>query len=304
MIPHVPMVIGQAQFPTRPENVLSSWYVQHQETQPPNCFLARKVFFFQKSHPTMKLAELSSPAIDLLSRDIPVVVPIAAIEQHGQHLPVWTDSLLLGEITDRVERNLKEKILVTPLMWLGNSDHHLDFCGTLSASGRTYLDILNDLVENLIFHGFKRIVLLNGHGGNDVPAKQAIFEVRQRHRARKDLLLLMTTYWGLGTEPWKDDPTIEQRDMGHACEWETSMVLAIRPDLVVDHKNVPVVEPGNAFRTGYRAWTTKDRSSIGHIGWPHLASKEKGELLLNAFAVDVERWLARVVAWNGSSWDG
>ena len=57
-----------------------------------------------------------------------------------------------------------------PLLWLGNSHHHLDFAGTLSAAPRTYLDLLRDLIDNLVGHGFRRIVLLNGHGGNIVPA--------------------------------------------------------------------------------------------------------------------------------------
>lgn len=267
-------------------------------------FLSGLIQNISKSKSIMKLVELTSPKISAISRSTPVVIPIAAIEQHGDHLPVWTDSLLLGEIVDRVEKTLSKQILVAPLMWLGNSDHHLDFVGTLSASSRTYLDMLNDMVENFLSYGFTRIVLLNGHGGNDVPAKQALFEVRQRNRVRKDLLLLLATYWGLGTEPWKSDPQIEQRDMGHACEWETSMVLALRPELVGEYKNAPVIEPGDAFRPASRAWTTKDRSSIGHIGWPHLASKEKGDALFHAFTSDVERWLRGVIDWDGSSWDG
>ena len=147
----------------------------------------------------MKLVELSSPKIGAISRATPVIIPIAAIEQHGDHLPVWTDSLLLGEIVDRVEKSLSKYILVAPLMWLGNSDHHLDFFGTLSASSRTYLDMLNDLVENFLSHGFKRIVLLNGHGGNDVPAKHALFEIRQRHRIRQDRCIFEVAY-KLGTK--------------------------------------------------------------------------------------------------------
>ena len=82
------------------------------------------------------------------------------------------------------------------------------------------------------------------------------------------------------------------------------MVLALRPELVGDFKNSPVIEPGNAFRPANRAWTTKDRSNMGHIGWPHLASKEKGEVLLNAFSADVESWLREVIDWDGSSWEG
>ena len=89
----------------------------------------------------------------------------------------------------------------TPLLWLGNSHHHMDFAGTLSAAPRTYLDLLGDLIDNLVTHGFRRIVLLNGHGGNIVPAGQAVFEARQRYRERSDLLLLSATYWLLGAKP-------------------------------------------------------------------------------------------------------
>ena len=134
----------------------------------------------------MNLSELTWPEVDGLSRDLPVVIPVAALEQHGHHLPVFTDSMLLGEVVRRTSEVMKTRVLFTPLMWLGNSHHHLDFPGTMSASPRLYLDLLNDLIENMLTHGFRRIVLLNGHGGNSIPGKQAVFEVRQRHRLRQD----------------------------------------------------------------------------------------------------------------------
>src|SRR5579872_2080804 len=143
----------------------------------------------------MQLFDLSWPDVDKLSRDMPVVVPVAAVEQHGHHLPVATDSLLLGEVVRRAADKLRDRVLFAPLMWLGNSHHHMEFPGTLSASPRVYLDLLTDLAENLLSHGFRRIVFLNGHGGNTTPGKQAVFELRQRHRKRQDLLLLFATYW-------------------------------------------------------------------------------------------------------------
>jgi creatinine amidohydrolase len=252
----------------------------------------------------VQLQEMSWPAVEALSKDIPVVVPIAAMEQHGRHMPVFTDSMLLGEVVRRAADRLGDRAAWTPLTWLGNSHHHIDFAGTMSADPRTYLDTLNGLIENLLTHGFRRIVLLNGHGGNIVPAQQAVFEARQRHRGRGDLLLLAATYWTLGARPHEADPTIEQTRMGHACEWETSMILRLAPDLVGDLSGVEPVEFGNPFEPATRGWITKDRSEPGHIGNPRVATAEKGETLLRLFADDVVRFLERVASWDGRGWDG
>jgi creatinine amidohydrolase len=219
-------------------------------------------------------------------------------------MPVFTDSMLLGEVVDRASKRLGDRVLWTPLFWLGNSHHHIDFAGTLSASPRVYLDVLGDLLDNLIAHGFRRLVLLNGHGGNIVPGQQVVFEARQRYRQRNDLLLLATTYWSLGGKPHEVDRSIEQTRMGHACEWETSMVLRLAPQLVGDLSSVDPVGPGNAFEPATRGWITKDRSAPGHIGNPRLATAEKGEVLFRVFADDVVAFLERVCAWDGKSWEG
>ena len=230
-----------------------------------------------------------------------MVIPVAALEQHGHHLPVFTDSMLLGEVVRRVSPQFSDRVLFAPLMWLGNSDHHLDFAGTLSAAPRLYLDLLNGLAENFLRHGFRRIIFLNGHGGNEVPGRQAVFELRQRHRERDDLLLLFATYWSLGTEPVTG---FEQKEMGHACEWETSMILRIDPALAGDYRAAAVVPQGNSFLPASRGWITRERTVPGHIGSPQAASVEKGEALLSRFAGDAAAFLERVIAWDGRSWNG
>jgi creatinine amidohydrolase len=252
----------------------------------------------------VQLADLKWTDVAALSRDTPIVIPIAALEQHGRHMPLFTDSLLLGEVIRRVAERLAGRVLFTPLMWLGNSEHHLDFPGTMTASPRVYLDLLRDMVENFVFHDFRRLVLVNGHGGNIVPAQQALFELRQKLRSRSDLLLLSTTYWTLGGKPNEKDPSLVQSRMGHACEWETSMMLRIAPHLVGDLSKVQPVPFGNPFEPASRAWITKDRTEPGHIGDPRGATAEKGELILRTFADDVVSLLARVLAWDGKSWDG
>ena len=251
----------------------------------------------------MQLADLKWTDVKALSPDTPVVFPVAAHEQHGHHMPLHTDSLLLGEIVRRAEEHVGSDILFAPLQWLGNSHHHMDFPGTMSAEPRTYLDMLTSSLENFIKHGFKRLVLLNGHGGNMVPGSQVVFELRQKLRDRHDLLLLSTTYWDNG-QPTELRDDFVQTQMGHAGEWETSMMLIIRPELVGDHTAAPEVPFGDAFPTATRGWTMPDRSDRGHIGSPAAATTEKGEALLNCFNKGVCEFLKRVRDWDGSSWHG
>lgn len=252
----------------------------------------------------MNLAEMTWPQIASLDRDTPVVFPIAALEQHGRHMPLFTDSILLGELLRRVQqRPIASKIVFAPLQWLGNSHHHLDMPGTLSADPRNYLNLLRDLAECFLAHGFRRIVFVNGHGGNITPSQQAVFELRQKYRERRDLLLLTLTYWD-SARPGNSIDGLTQQQMGHACEWETSMMLAIHPELVVgDVDLVPDIPFGNGASPAYRGWTMHDRSEPGHIGSAQVATATKGEALLNVFATGVTEFLERVVSWDGRGWD-
>lgn len=253
---------------------------------------------------SVRLEDMSWPAVQAVAKTVPVVVPIAAVEQHGKHLPVFTDSMLLGEVVRRAAESLGDRVVWAPLMWLGNSHHHMDFAGTLSAPPRTYLDLLEGLIDNVIAHGFRRVVLLNGHGGNIVPAQHAVFEARQREREKNDLLLLAATYWLLGSKPHQVDPAIVQDRMGHACEWETSMMLHLAAGLVGDIAAVAPVPLEMAFEPATQGWITKERTGPGHIGDPARASARKGEMLFRLFAQDVVAFLERVIGWDGHAWTG
>ncbi|MBL9215198.1 MAG: creatininase family protein [Opitutaceae bacterium] len=257
----------------------------------------------QRSFPAGgQLAEMSWTQVAAVGRDTPIVIPLGAFEQHGAHLPLATDALLVGEIARRAAESLAGRVLFAPVLWLGNSHHHIDFPGTLSASPRTYLDALNDLADNLIAHGFRRVVFLNGHGGNEVPGKQALFEARQRHRRNRRLLLLLATYWNLADPGARSRLGLKQEHMRHACEWETSMMLRLAPRLVRNHRRVAPADPAAAFEPAFRAWVMPDRSARGHLGFPGEGSPEKGEALFRIFADGVVRLLERVIAWNGRSW--
>src|SRR5579871_4244218 len=115
----------------------------------------------------MKFAEMTFPMLRQVPRDGAVVVaPIAACEQHSEHLPTITDTVLVTGVAEGVERKLPREVLLLPTLWLGASAHHLRFGATLSAEVGTHIDVLCDLLTPLLDDGYQRVLVLNGHGGN------------------------------------------------------------------------------------------------------------------------------------------
>src|SRR3954452_15354054 len=107
----------------------------------------------------MRLAEMPAPEIRDLSREGTLVIaPIAACEQHSRHLPVFTDSILVGAVAEGVERHLPEDVVLLPVLWLGASDHHLPLGGTLTATLPTYEQLLVELLSPLLRDGFRRVL--------------------------------------------------------------------------------------------------------------------------------------------------
>jgi creatinine amidohydrolase len=150
-------------------------------------------------------------------------------------------------------------------------------------------------------------VFLNGHGGNMVPAQQALFELRQETRDDPTPLLLHATYWAVGDsgKPMPElVPELVQTEMGHACEWETSMMLSLHRHLVGEYQSLPPVPFGRPFLPANRAWITRERTTPGYIGTPSAASALKGEQLFALFSSQVVSLLERVIGWDGVSWDG
>ena len=113
-----------------------------------------------------------------------VVAPIAACEQHGPHLPVFTDTILAAAVAEGVERALADRVLLLPDLWLGASDHHLPFGGTLTATLPTYEQMLVELLTPLLRDGFRRVLILNGHGGNIDPLRVALRRLDRAFPAR------------------------------------------------------------------------------------------------------------------------
>ena len=227
----------------------------------------------------MILANMTSPEIDNLSRDILVIVPVASIEQHSLHLPVCTDAIILQEVVNRIEKHLPDDVLLLPVMWLGYSQHHIKYPGTVSASSKTHLAIMADTLDSMIGHGFTQFLLINSHGGNE----PNISVIRQRVMENHEHIDLYTTppYAGPSDKRMNAEVlTLGSKGSGHAGECETAMIMAINPDLIKTdalqkdgldrQKNIP----------GLRLYKRFDQNtSHGGLGDPRPATAEMGEKL-------------------------
>lgn len=227
-----------------------------------------------------------------------VVVPLAATEQHGPHLPVFTDSLICEHIAVKAAERASETVpvLLAPLLSIGCSQHHLAFGGTLSFASETYLRMLRDIGESLVADGFGKIVFLNGHGGNEPIMQQTANDLAVRH----PIWTACASYWSVAREALQ---AVNAGDVGmvpgHAGGFETSVVMAIRPDLVrtdlieSSHTGRPWINSGppGAFIGRHGELTGAD----GYTDASHLASPEKGRLFLDAIVESVGAWLVRTV---------
>jgi creatinine amidohydrolase len=242
-----------------------------------------------------KAAELRARAAD----GAIVVVPVAAIEQHGPHLPVITDSLLCSTVARRgAERAVAAKgapVLVTPTVWSGLSEHHMPFGGTLSLDFPTFSALIGGLCRALQRHGFGRVLLLNGHGGNEAGLRVIVDQLSPAFEG----LVACASYWHLAALQFAE---ILERQPGvqHACEAETSMVLALRPELVdrtrfAEASFAEGKSPGGA---AYRWRSFAARTASGVIGDPTVASAEKGERLLEAAAAALADLLQNEAFWQ------
>jgi creatinine amidohydrolase len=229
----------------------------------------------------MLFADMTAPEIGGLDRaGTLVVAPIAACEQHAAHLPVFTDSILAGAVAAGLERALRDQVLLLPVLWLGASEHHRPFGGTLTATLRTYETLLVELIAPLLEDGFQRVLLLNGHGGNIDPLRTAL---RRLDAAYPGRVLTGAAYWQLATPELAalcDGPL---REVGHACEIETSMMLHLRPDLVRPDLATDDGNDRHGLPDGL-TWARdfSRRTAGGAIGYPRLATAQKGQRMLAA----------------------
>jgi creatinine amidohydrolase len=229
----------------------------------------------------MKFAERTAPEIARVPRgQCILLLPVAAIEQHSRHLAVATDTVLVTGVADGVEAALPERVLQLPTLWLGASHHHLRFGGTLSVPVDAHAALLAGLIEPLLADGFLRLMVLNGHGGNIDTMQMALRQLQPRWPGR---VLAAASYWDLASGELAALAEGPRKTMGHACEFETSMMLHLRPDLVRAQEvadDPPRDEP--ALRGLFLADDMKQKTAQGAVGYPRLATAEKGKRFLQA----------------------
>lgn len=222
-----------------------------------------------------------------LRRDDRAIVPVGSCEQHGRHLSFATDYLIPTEIARRV--SARTGVPVTPTLCFGMSVHHMDFPGTITLSPETFVAVIRDVLHSLHRHGFRRVLILNGHGGNMAPIAVALATVMDQYR---DLRVKVGHWWqdpavqAVMREAWGD---VEY----HAAAGETSAILAIR-------SGIPKLERAahSPWREGMEAKGPRHWKALfphGAAGVdPKKATAEIGERLLGVatdrFVHEVEDW--------------
>ncbi len=231
----------------------------------------------------MKWVELTSPQLGAIDKSTPVLLSIGAIEQHGAHLPVETDALIGRYFSERLDQRLGDNLLVIPQLSICCSRHHMDFPGTLTVKHETFLAYVTDVLEAVVAHGFRKVIILNSHGGN-LGVAQVLLERFGMDHPEIDLFTM--TWWNVVREQLLDIQESECGGVGHACEFETSLVQHIAPELVDGSKikdQLPVFKyhwaGGDMLHAGkamHHRTMGELTDGTGTFGRPSMASAEKG----------------------------
>jgi creatinine amidohydrolase len=242
--------------------------------------------------------EMRAPELRALAeRNAIVILPVGSVEQHGPHLPTQVDTMLAAEVARRAALLIadQEPVVVAPAVWSGLADHHIALGGTITLNFADFHGLLRCICRSLGRQGFRRIFLLNGHGGNISALTVIVGELTQELK----IPIGTATYWILAQEEF--GRVLErQSTVWHACEAETSMLLALRPDLVDQEamRTVTAATRGLDDPDGIHFWhSITDWTSTGVIGVPKEATADKGERLLSAAAGALARKLLSKSLW-------
>lgn len=244
---------------------------------------------------------------EYLSKKDLILLPIGAIEQHGQHLPLMTDSAWAVDVAEAVAA--REKVLVCPPLYFGWSPHHMAYPGTITLRPETMIQVILDVCNSLLFHGFKKILILNGHRvANLPPIEIAASKIRNTTNAYVAILDLAM----IVVEEVRKICESDVGGFGHADEIETSFMLYKHPELVDMTKAVksasPVksrflhsfMSPDQAL-TGNRFWGKptieewhKATEPHGMKGDASLGTPEKGKMIFEAIVENVAKVIEEI----------
>jgi creatinine amidohydrolase len=218
------------------------------------------------------------------ARGAVIVIPVAAIEQHGYHLPVDTDNVLVEHVTEEAARRSDGLILTAPMIHYGFNEHNMGFPGTINVRETVFIDFCYDVAHSFVRQGFDRILFVNGHGSNQMLCNLAARRINNTTRA----LAGAVPHWALAKEAVDRLRESEYPGgMAHACEFETSMYMYLRPELVQKDKMVPRETPSRVNQFIYddlfgsgpihmvNRWSRITQTGVE--GDPMLATEKKGE---------------------------
>lgn len=248
--------------------------------------------------------ELASPDFAALDPERTLaLLPVAAVEQHGPHLPLATDALinegLLAALRQKPRGSFR--VLVLPALTIGHSLEHRNFPGTLSIEAETLLATWLDVGRSVAHAGLRKLVLLNTHGGQT----SLVHIAAVRLRAELGLLVARANYFAFGSPPglFEED---ELRHGIHGGEMETSLLLHLRPDLVkmdraADFRGLPhsLAEQNSVLGVEKPigiGWMSEDLNRAGVVGNAAAADASRGGELLNHLAGQLETLLGEVAA--------
>ena len=227
------------------------------------------------------IAEMTWPELQEVARKKKmVIIPFGSHENNGPHLPLSLDSVVAYEIALRLARAVE--IPVAPLIPWGNSYQFARYPGTIIIRCEILGELLKDILRSLGKHGFQKFLLLTPHVGNIWPANMAGEELR-----KEGLFAVTVDWWRLQNRICADLGETKTLPSGHASELATSLLLALRPDLVrLDQitREVPTdpfyVKYSSASPAVYLYHDAKQLSASGLFGDPSRATKEKGEEIM------------------------
>lgn len=230
------------------------------------------------------------------------VLTVGSVEQHSDHLPVDTDTLSSYRMALRAaERCASPHVLVLPPPSFGFSPHHRSWAGTITLSLETFVGMVTDVADSLHRTGFKRLLIVNGHGGNQGPLNAACTALASRGRE-----VGYVNYFAPGQKQWMEVLPGALRGVGHACAFETALQLALRPPALAERiaeragKLPPRLSPsyaaGNApdvLRPAGAYWASIFApGDVGYVGDPAAATRESGAAMIEATVAALAQFYA------------